>query len=89
LITGLYDSNEDFGDHLSIIEKAVEFISPATATLPAPWTKFLLHGVLTCIDLEIIRRDTEAFIPGCALGQTPCWLANDENCAGKSFLQLF
>jgi hypothetical protein len=85
LTIGLYDSNEDFAEHLSIIKKAVEFIGPATTTLPAPWTKFLLHGVSTCMDLEIIRRDTEAFIPGRALGQTPRWLANDENRAGKEF----
>jgi hypothetical protein len=85
LTTGLYDSNEDFAEHLSIIEKVAEFIDPATATLPAPWTKFPLHGVPTCMDLEIIRRDTKAFIPGRALGQTPRWLANDENHAGKEF----
>jgi hypothetical protein len=35
--------------------------------------------------LEIIRRDTEVFIPGRTLGQTPRWLANDENRAGKEF----
>jgi hypothetical protein len=47
LTTGLYDSNEDFAEHLGIIEKAAEFIGPATATLPIPWTKFLrsnMHG---------------------------------------------
>jgi hypothetical protein len=71
LTTGLYDSNEDFAEYLSNIEKAVEFVCPATATLPAPRTKFLLHSVPTYMDLEIIRRDTEAFIPGRALGQTP------------------
>jgi hypothetical protein len=37
------------------------------------------------MDHEIIHRDTEAFIPGHALGQTPHWLANDENRAGKEF----
>jgi hypothetical protein len=37
------------------------------------------------MDLETIRRGTEAFIPGRALGQTPRWLANDENRAGKEF----
>jgi hypothetical protein len=79
LTSGLYDSNEDFAEYLSNIEKAVEFIGPATATLPAPWTKFLFYGIPTYMDLEIIRRDTEAFIPGRALGQTPHWLANDEN----------
>jgi hypothetical protein len=85
LTTGLYDSNEDFAEYLSNIEKVVEFVGPATGTLPAPWTKFLLYGVPTCMDLETIRRDTEAFIPGRALGQIPRWLANDENRTGKGY----
>jgi hypothetical protein len=53
LTTGLHETNEDLDDYLDIITKSVEFIGPATASLSVPWTKFLLHGVPTYLDLEV------------------------------------
>jgi hypothetical protein len=57
LTTGLHETNED----LEVIAKALTFIGPASATLSVPWTKFLLHGVPTHLELETIRRDVEGY----------------------------
>jgi hypothetical protein len=75
LTTGLHENNEDLDDYLGVITKSVEVIGPATASLSVPWTKFLLHGVPTHLDLELIRRDVEGYCSGAMLGQTPRWLA--------------
>jgi hypothetical protein len=77
LTTGLHETNEDLGDYLEVITKALTFIGPASATLPVPWTKFLLHGVPTHLELETIRRDVEGYCSGAKLGQTPRWLATE------------
>jgi hypothetical protein len=77
LTTGLHETNEDLDDYLDVITKSVEFIGPATASLSVPWTKFLLHGVPTHLDLEVIRRDVEGYCSGAKLGQTPRWLATE------------
>jgi hypothetical protein len=60
-----------------VIIKSVEFIGLATASLSVPWTKFLLHGVPTHLDLEVIRCDVEGYCSGAKLGQTPRWLATE------------
>jgi hypothetical protein len=52
LTTGLHGTNEDLGDYLEIIAKALTFIGPASATLSVPWTKFLLHGYQPILNLE-------------------------------------
>jgi hypothetical protein len=78
LTTGLHDeTNEDLDDYLDVITKSVEFIGPATASLSVPWTKFLLHGVPTQLDLEVIRCDVTGYCSGAKLGQTPRWLATE------------
>jgi hypothetical protein len=63
--------HEDLDDYLDVIRKLVEFIGPETASLSVPWTKFLLHGVPTRLDLEVIRHDVEGYCSGAKLGQTP------------------
>jgi hypothetical protein len=75
--TGLHETNEDLGDYLEVIAKTLTFIGPASATLSVPWTKFLLHGVPTHLELETIRRDVEGYCSGAKLGQTPRWLATE------------
>jgi hypothetical protein len=77
LTTGLHETNEDLGDYPEVIGKALTFIGPASATLSVPWTKFLLHGVPTQLDLETIRKDVEGYCSGAKLGHTPRWLATE------------
>lgn len=79
LTTGLHDTNSDLVDYLDLIETTLSFIGPAKATATTPWSKFLLHGVPTHLQLETIRRDVEAYCNGHKLGQTPRWLAKEEN----------
>ena len=76
--TGLYDTNSDLTEHTNVIEETLEFIGIGKATLLAPWTKYLLHGVPTQMDLNTIRRDVESYCPGVKLGQSPRWLAPEE-----------
>jgi hypothetical protein len=77
LTTRLHD-NAELGEFLPVIVKALEFIGPCTVKLSEPWTKFLLHGVSTDVDLEDIREDVERYCPNIQLGQTPRWLTNAE-----------
>jgi hypothetical protein len=77
--TGLHDTNENLAGYLTTIEDSVKFIGIGNAALLAPWTKFLLHGVPTQLDLATIRRDVENYCPGVKLGQTPRWLATEQN----------
>ena len=71
LTTGLHDTNADLAGYLVTIEDALGFIGQPNASLSAPWSKFLLHGVPTQLDLASIRRDVENNCPGVKLGQTP------------------
>jgi hypothetical protein len=86
LTTGLYDSNEDFAEYLSNIEKVVEFIGPATVTLPAPWTKFLLHGVPTCMDVETSVLIPKRLFLGVLLDKPLAGSQMMKNVQEKSFL---
>lgn len=79
LTTGLHDCNSDLVGYLADIEDSLAFIGPATATISAPWSKFLLHGVPTHLALETIRRDVEAYCHNHKLGQTPRWLVTEDN----------
>jgi hypothetical protein len=83
LASNLHETNEDLGDYLEVIRKEFTFIGPASATLLVPWTKFLLHGVPTHLDLETIRRDVEGYCSGAKLGQTPRWLATEADRTDK------
>jgi hypothetical protein len=58
-------------NYLEVISKALTFTGPTSTTLLVPWTKFLLHGVPTHLELEIIQRDIEEYCSGAKLGQTP------------------
>ena len=75
LTTGLHDTNENLAGYLVTIEDSLKFIGSCNAKLCAPWSKFLLHGVPTSMELDVIRRDVEEYCPGAKLGQTPRWLA--------------
>jgi hypothetical protein len=83
LTMGLHDHNTDFVGSLSYIEDALSFLGKAKAQLRQPWTKFLLHGVPTSLDLETIRNSVEEYCQGVKLGQTPRWLAKQENLERK------
>ena len=79
LTMGLQDCNTDFVGCLSIIEEALQYLGQASASLRVPWTKYLLHGVPSQMELETIRRDVEAYCPGAKLGQTPRWLSTEDS----------
>jgi hypothetical protein len=84
LSTGLHTSNENLAGFLTLIEDTLTFIGPASAQLSSPWTKFLLHGVPTQMELSTIRRDVEQYCPSIKLGQTPRWLAPLDKRENKS-----
>jgi hypothetical protein len=79
LTTGLHETNENLAGYLVTIEDSLRFILNGSAKLQEPWTKFLLHGVPTKLDLDTIRRDVENYCPTVKLGQTPRWLAPEQN----------
>ena len=78
LSTSLYSTNENLAGYLVTIEEALQFIGPASAKLSAPWSKFLLHGVPTQMDMATVRRDVESYCHTVKLGQTPRWLAPED-----------
>jgi hypothetical protein len=83
LITALHETSADLEIYRPIITEALKFIGPAVAKIPEPWTKFILHGVPTYLELEEIRRDVEDWNPKIKLCQTPRWLATVEKREGK------
>jgi hypothetical protein len=59
LTTALHETSADLEIYWSIITEALKFIGPAVAKISEPWTKFILHGVPTYLELEEIHRDVE------------------------------
>jgi uncharacterized coiled-coil protein SlyX len=88
LTTALHSSNEGLEEYFEMIETAVTYIGPATARCSGVWTKFLLHGVPTHLELESIRQQVEGYCAGVSLGQTPRWLAHPEARSNKTNLTM-
>jgi hypothetical protein len=84
LTTALHSSNEGLDEYFETIEKAVSYIAPGTGRCLAIWTKFLLHGVPTHLDVESIRQQVKGYSAGVSLGQTPRWLAPPEARSNKT-----
>jgi hypothetical protein len=84
LTTARHSSNEGLEENLGTIEAAVNYIGPATARCGAVWSKFLLHGGPTHVDLGTIRNQVEGYCGEIKLGQTPRWLAPPEARANKT-----
>jgi hypothetical protein len=55
----LLETNADYEAYLPIIVNTLAFIETEKATISDPWTKYLLHGISTSMDLEEIREDVE------------------------------
>jgi hypothetical protein len=55
----LLETNADYEAYLPTIVDTLTFIGTGKATISEPWTKYLLHGVPTSMDLEEIRDDVE------------------------------